>query len=103
MVKRIILSVLLFLVAGAGFFTFKLVWGKPFSFNHAVERIMLESLFKDPETLTYLGMLENTLLDFHSDRLTIASPDFDRELLDLAKKQKALVPVSYTHLTLPTN
>ncbi len=97
--KRALSIILLIFLIGAGIYISKLVWGKPFSFNHAVERVMLESLLSDPETLTYLGMLENTLLDFHSSKLTDASPAFDDEMHKLAKKQKNLM-LSYDIETL---
>lgn len=89
--KRIIGIVLLVAMTALGVFIYKLVWGKPFGFNHAVERVMLESLLSDPETLTYLGMVENTLLDFHSAKLTDASPSFDIAMRELVRKQKNLM------------
>lgn len=55
---------------------YRLVWGTPPDIHQAVERLGIQSLWQDPETLTSLGMVDNTLLDFHSGRLTDASPRF---------------------------
>ena len=49
-------------------------WGTPPIFNLAVERLALRMIRRDPELLTYLGLLDNTLIDFHSGDLTDASP-----------------------------
>ncbi|MBG0788169.1 MAG: DUF885 domain-containing protein, partial [Anaerolineaceae bacterium] len=49
-------------------------WGTPPNINLAVERIGLRMLGMDPELFSSLGLLDNTLLDFHSGHLTDASP-----------------------------
>ncbi len=53
---------------------YNLIWGTPLSLNLAVERLGLRMLLEDPEMLSYVGLLENSFLDFHSDRLTDVSP-----------------------------
>ena len=72
--KRVVLPVLGVLILAGLIFSYKLVFGKPFSFNHAVERVTIKTLLRDPETLSLVGFLDNTILDFHSSRLTDASP-----------------------------
>ena len=72
--KRIVLIILGVVILSGSIFTYKLILGKPFSFNHAVERVLIKSLLRDPETLTFLGFLDNTIVDFHSHKLTDASP-----------------------------
>ncbi len=89
--KRLVILAVFLLLTGGGIFAFKLIAGKPFSFNHAIERIMFEGLLIDPETLTYLGILDNTIFDFHSNKLTDASPAFEENILKLAEKHKELV------------
>jgi len=51
-----------------------LIWGTPPDINLAAERLSLRMVFSDPEALTTRSLLDNTLLDFHSGRLTEASP-----------------------------
>lgn len=53
---------------------YSLFWGTPLTINLAVERLGLRMLGNDPEMLSSLGLLDNTLLDFHSGNLTDASP-----------------------------
>ncbi|KKK76910.1 hypothetical protein LCGC14_2858910 [marine sediment metagenome] len=72
--KRIVLIILGVVVLSGLIFAYKLILGKPFSFNHAVERLTIKSLLRDPETLSFLGFLDNTIVDFHSHKLTDASP-----------------------------
>ena len=52
-----------------------LFWGIPPWINVAVQRLTLRQLLQDPESLTSIGVLDNTLLDFHSGQLTDVSPD----------------------------
>ncbi len=78
---------------------YSLFWGTPPSINLAVERMGLRLLGMDPELFSSLGLLDNTLLDFHSGNLTDASPaqmvrsqHLDREGLRLIRRFK---PESY--------
>jgi len=60
-----------------------LIWGTPPDINLAAERLSLRMMTSDPESLTTRSLLDNTLLDFHSGRLTDASPrhmDYLRKL-----------------------
>ena len=63
---------------------YMLLWGTPPSVNLAVERYALRLVKTDPELLTQIGLLDNTLLDFHSGHLTDVSPlaDFHRQSID---------------------
>ncbi|MDY6846732.1 MAG: DUF885 domain-containing protein, partial [Chloroflexota bacterium] len=66
--------IVIILCLGLIWLIYSLVWGTPPSINLAVERLSLKMIMKDPETLTTLGVIDNTLLDFHSGKLTDASP-----------------------------
>jgi hypothetical protein len=46
----------------------------PFSFDHFVDRSLLERAWHNPELISFLGMVENSVLDFHSDKLSDFSP-----------------------------
>jgi uncharacterized protein (DUF885 family) len=72
---------------------YSLFWGTPPTINLAVERMGLRLLGMDPELLSTLGLLDNTLLDIHSGHLTDASPAqmvhsqrLDREGLRLIRR-----------------
>ncbi len=83
--KKIILSTLLVLLVPGFWWSYKLIWGKPLSFHHAMDRTQLEYALKDPEILSFIGIIDNTILDFHSDDLTDASPEFEKKLLKKAR------------------
>src|SRR3982751_2990186 len=72
---------LLVLIAG-GYWTYRLVWGKPFNFDNLIDRQGIETLAGDPQLLTGLGLVDGTMLDFHSGKLsefTQARKRADRE------------------------
>jgi uncharacterized protein (DUF885 family) len=66
-ITLIVLAVVLVVVGYGGYRTFL---GKPFAFNHLLDRQLAYFLLDDPELLTSLGMVDGGWLDFHSDRLT---------------------------------
>lgn len=57
-----------------GIWSYKLIWGKPANFDHFAERYLISMVRYEPEILTLVGAINNTALDFHSDKLTDASP-----------------------------
>jgi len=69
-----LMLILVLLALGAIWLVYQLLWGTPPLIHWAVERLSLRMILADPELLTTLGILDNTLLDFHSGRLTDASP-----------------------------
>ena len=81
----IILSLFLF------WLFYQLAWGTPPWINLAVERLAAKLAFSDPETLTYLGLLDNTVFDFHSHLLTDASPGYMERLNRLDREGLALI------------
>jgi len=66
----------LFVILGFGlvWLVYNLVWGTPPSINLAVERYSLRIALDDPELLTQIGLLDNTVLDFHSGHLSDVFP-----------------------------
>jgi uncharacterized protein (DUF885 family) len=58
-----------------------LVWFKPFSIRLFYERVFVQLLLDDPELVSQIGILDGTVLDFHSDKLNNVS---------LAQREKAL-------------
>ena len=79
------------LVIGILWLIFRLFWGTPPNINLAVGRFTLWMILKDPETLTSLGLLDNTPLDFHSGKLTDASPAYMARLRRLETESLALI------------
>lgn len=86
-----LIGVLVLIALVFAWLSYALLWGKPPFINWAVERISLWMLVKDPETLTVLGLLDNTPLDFHSGDLTDASPRWMERLRALDRAGMALI------------
>lgn len=74
LLKGFVATLLLAVIAG-GWFGYQFLWGKPYSIHHFADRGLLKWLWEKPEFLTYLGIIENTPLDFHSHRLSDVSPE----------------------------
>jgi uncharacterized protein (DUF885 family) len=68
-----------------------IVWGVPPFINWAVERLSLRMVLNDPEIFTQLGLLDNTLFDFHSGSLTDISPSYMARLRALDREGMALI------------
>ena len=64
-----------------GVLVVNLVWFKPFSIRLFYERVFVRLLLDNPELVSQIGILDGTLLDFHSDKLNDVS---------LAQREKAL-------------
>lgn len=88
-VLMIFLLVLIWLI-------YVLVWGTPPWINLAVERWALKKYLSDPEGLTTMGLLDNNLLDFHSDKLTDVSPRYMARLRQF-DRDGYLMLRRYTH------
>lgn len=82
---------LILLGLGLIWLVYVLIWGAPPSLNLAVERLGFRLLLHDPELLTRAGLLDNTLLDFHSGSLTDASPRYMKSLQKLDREGLALI------------
>src|ERR1700741_2533972 len=80
---RITLRVLMVALVAAGYAGYGELIGTPFTFNTLLDRQLAYFLLDDPETLTPLGIVDGTWLDFHSGKLTEYSlakraHDYDR-------------------------
>lgn len=87
----ILIVILVLLPIGLFWLVYTLLWGKPNSINLAVERLGLRMLLMDPESLTSFGVLDNTLLDFHSGKLTDVSARYMQRLRQLDRDGIALI------------
>lgn len=81
-VKKILLFSLVVLLLAFGIWGYKLIWGKPFSINHFFERYLIGVVLAEPEILTMVGIVDNTILDFHSHKLSEASPAHTYAMLE---------------------
>jgi len=88
-----VIVILVLLGFGLIWLIYSLFWGTPPTINLAVERMGLRLLGMDPELFSTLGLVDHTLLDFHSGHLTDASPaqmirsqHLDREGLRLIRR-----------------
>ncbi len=77
---KCILGIFALLLLIGGWWSYRLIWGKPLNIDHFYERVFIEIALDDPELFSSLGFIDNTLLDFHSDDLTDSSPRRDKEL-----------------------
>jgi len=62
-------------------------WFTPVGVNNYINKITLQALLRSPESLTSLGILDDTPLDFHGHRLTPFTRD--EELANLAFVRRA--------------
>ncbi len=85
--------IVILIVAGLGlvWLIYSLVWGAPPTINLAVKRLGLRRMLQDPEALTEVGLLDNTLLDFYSGTLTDASPRHMEQLRQLDREGLTLI------------
>ena len=68
--KRTLLTLSLVGLLFTGWYGYRLVLGTPLNINHFADRTSLFVVSHFPEMITRLGFVENSLLDFHSDRLS---------------------------------
>ena len=87
--KRLAGIGLLTLLAGLAWYIYRLVWGVPLDINHFADRVALRQIQRVPELLTGLGAVDNTILDFHSNRLSDLSPESDAEALKMLREAEA--------------
>lgn len=67
-------------------YSWRLIWGRPVNINHFADRAALESVYRNPEAMTLLGLLENTPLDRFSDRLTDTSESGEADIQGVLEK-----------------
>ena len=78
---KITLKYLLLLMLVTGLSLYVWFWAAPMGINNYVNKVSLQMLFRSPELLTSLGLVDNTPLDFHSGKL--GRYDKQSELEDL--------------------
>jgi len=92
MLKRALIfllgMVLAVVIAGAIFLT-NLIWFRPWNLNLFYEKVFAEAVFKEPELLSSLGLVEQFGITGHSGKLNDASPAHQEEVIARFKKDLA--------------
>ena len=78
----------LVVVLVAAYAGYRTVWGKPFTLNMLANRQALEFLIDNPELFTQIGIVDGTLVDFHSGKL--AAVGVGKRDADYAQAEKFL-------------
>lgn len=66
---KITLGVVGVAVLAGGYAGYRTVWGKPFDLNTLLNRQAVFFLMDSPQLLTAIGLVDGTMLDFHSGKL----------------------------------
>jgi len=78
---------LVIVVAGLGLYTW--FWASPVGINNYVNKVSLQMLFKSPELLTSLGLIDNSPLDFHSGTLGEYDQQSELEMLEFLRESRS--------------
>ena len=86
-VKKILVVVFsLFLATVATLYVW--FWASPVGVNNYINKVSLQLLLDSPELLTSLGIIDNSVLDFHSDKLDRYDKASDEAMLGLLYKSR---------------
>ncbi|MGD2007459.1 MAG: DUF885 domain-containing protein [Cellvibrionales bacterium] len=86
--KRFVLGLLAVLtvgLVGASFW----FWITPVGVNNYVNKVSLQLATDSPELLTQLGMIDNTVLDFHSDKLADYTKEGELRSLEMLRRARS--------------
>lgn len=72
---RVFWSILAVVLVVGGYAGYRTFLGKPFTFNMLLDRQLVYFLLENPQTLTSLGIIDGTIVDFHSGKLDEYSLD----------------------------
>lgn len=77
---------LLVLFLASAVFLINLIWFRPWSLNLFYEKVFAETIFREPELLSALGLVEQFGFTGHNGRLNDESPAHQQEAMDRWKK-----------------
>lgn len=87
LVKKILVVVFsLFLATVATLYVW--FWASPVGVNNYINKVSLQILLDSPELMTSLGIVDNSVLDFHSDKLDRYDKASDEAMLELLHKSR---------------
>src|SRR5210317_909349 len=64
-------------------------WISPVGVNNYINKVSIQIATDSPELLTRLGLIDNTLLDFHSGRLADYTKEGDERSLEKLRRARA--------------
>ena len=65
-------------------------WFMPIGVNNYINKISIKLALASPQTLTQIGMIDDTIIDFHSGKLDDHSEAFEELMLQQMRKASAL-------------
>src|SRR6267143_986432 len=92
MLKRVFKSlgaIVAVLVIVVAIFLINLIWFRPWSLNLFYEKVFAEVIFREPELLTQLGLVEQFGITSHNGKLSDESPAHQQMVIDRWKKDLA--------------
>jgi uncharacterized protein (DUF885 family) len=92
MLKRVLKwvgGIVLAVVIAAAIFTINVIWFRPWNLNVFYEKVFLETVFREPELLTSLGLVEQFGITSHNGKLGDESPAHQQEVFDRWKRNLA--------------
>lgn len=64
-------------------------WGAPVGINNYINKSSLVVVADSPEMMSYMGLIDDTPLDFHSNKLSTYTKEQDQISLEKIKKARA--------------
>jgi len=85
------LKYLLGLVVASALGAYIWFWAAPVGLNNYINKVSIQMVLESPEMMTSLGLIDNTILDFHSDKLgSYTDESNDRALAFLREAREGL-------------
>lgn len=84
-VKKI-LGLLISVVVIAVFSLYLWFWAMPVGVNNYINKISLQLVMQSPEMISSIGLIDNTPLDFHSDKLASYTEEADKKSLTILRE-----------------
>jgi len=83
---KALLAIAAAVVIAAAIFAINLIWFRPWNLNLFYEKVFAEAIFKEPEILSSLGLVEQIGITSHNGKLNNVSPKHQQEVFDRFKK-----------------
>ena len=85
------LKYLLGLVVAAALGAYIWFWAAPVGLNNYINKVSIQMVLESPEMMSQIGLIDNTILDFHSDKLgSYTDESNDRALAFLREAREGL-------------
>ena len=86
MIRKILIPIIIIFITLFSIYLLKLIFFKPFSFNHFLARQFIVNTLDSPETLTYIGLFEKYGYRSYNGKLSDYS--LEKDIKDLKKLKK---------------